>query len=154
MTLLSSAVQFTISFGFGRTGFVELLFVIFYFYNFIQQRLGSDTAMNSLPAAILDRYRKPYGDSANIKMTDMKQTFLDTITCRLTSYLTSQRFVFNFFCQRTNFLIQFLLPTHIAHICLCLPTHEPTQKQSQKSAIANAFKRQQQNFTFKTISNL
>jgi hypothetical protein len=31
-----------------------------------------------------------------------------------------------------------LLPTHIAHICLCLPTHKATQRQSQKSAIANA----------------
>jgi hypothetical protein len=30
------------------------------------------------------------------------------------------------------------MPTHIAHICLCLPTHKPTQRQSQKSAIANA----------------
>ena len=39
----------------GRTSNVGLLFVIFYFYNFIQQRLGSDTAMNSLPAAIPDR---------------------------------------------------------------------------------------------------
>jgi len=39
----------------GRTSNVELLVVIFYFYNFIQQRLGADTAMNSLPAAIPDR---------------------------------------------------------------------------------------------------
>lgn len=30
------------------------------------------------------------------------------------------------------------MPTHIAHICLCLLTHKPTQRQSQKSAIANA----------------
>lgn len=30
------------------------------------------------------------------------------------------------------------MPTHIAHICLCLLTHKPTRKQSQKSAIANA----------------
>jgi len=32
-----------------------LLFVIFYFYIFIQQRLGADTAMNSMPAAIPNR---------------------------------------------------------------------------------------------------
>jgi hypothetical protein len=32
------------------------LFVIFYFYIFIQQRLGADTAMNSLPAAIPNRW--------------------------------------------------------------------------------------------------
>ena len=40
----------------GRTSIAELLFVIFYFYNFIHQRLGADIAMNSLPAAIPDRY--------------------------------------------------------------------------------------------------
>ncbi len=33
----------------GRTSFAGLLFVIFYFYIFIHQRLGSDTAMNTLP---------------------------------------------------------------------------------------------------------
>jgi len=32
------------------------------------------------------------------------------------------------------------MPTHIAHICLCLLPHKPTQRQSQKSAIANALK--------------
>jgi hypothetical protein len=40
----------------GRTSTFGLLFVIFYFYNFIHQRLGADTAMNSLPAAIPDRW--------------------------------------------------------------------------------------------------
>jgi len=35
----------------GKTSIAGLLFVIFYFYIFIQQRLGADTAMNSLPAA-------------------------------------------------------------------------------------------------------
>jgi len=39
----------------GRTSNLGLLFVILYFYNFIQQRLGADTAMNSLPAAIPER---------------------------------------------------------------------------------------------------
>jgi len=48
-------LQFAISLGFGRTSIVGLLVVIFYFYNFIHQRLGSDTAMNSLPAAIPNR---------------------------------------------------------------------------------------------------
>ena len=48
-------LQFAISFGFGMTSIFGLLFVIFYFYIFIHQRLGSDTATNSLPAAIPDR---------------------------------------------------------------------------------------------------
>jgi len=42
----------------GRTSTFGLLFVIFYFYIFIQQRLGADTAMNSLPAAIPYRWQK------------------------------------------------------------------------------------------------
>ena len=48
-------LRFAISFGFGRTSIAGLLFVIFYFYIFIYQRLGADTTMNSLPAAIPDR---------------------------------------------------------------------------------------------------
>ncbi len=32
-----------------------------------------------------------------------------------------------------------LLPSHIAHICLCLQPHKLAQRQSQKSAIAQRF---------------
>jgi hypothetical protein len=39
-----------------------------------------------------------------------------------------------------------LMPTHIAHISLCLLTHKPTQRQSQKSAIANALSAAMYNF--------
>jgi hypothetical protein len=67
----------------------------------------------------------------------MKQTFLDNITERLTARPTRQRNEVLFF-DDPHFLFFILLPPHIAHICLCLPTHKPTQKQSQKSAIANA----------------
>ena len=49
-------LQLFISFGLGMTSTFGLLFVIFYFYIFIHQRLGADTAMNSLPAAIPDRW--------------------------------------------------------------------------------------------------
>lgn len=45
-----------------------------------------------------------------------------------------------------------LLPTHIAHICLCLPTHKATQRQSQKSAIANALSTPNITFDQKIIS--
>ncbi len=38
-----------------------------------------------------NRYRKPYGDSANIKQKDMKETFWDNITERLTARPISQR---------------------------------------------------------------
>jgi len=36
------------------------------------------------------RYRKPYDDTTNIKLTDMERTILDTITDRLTTKPTSQ----------------------------------------------------------------
>ncbi len=57
----------------GRTSIAELLFITFYFYIFIHQRLGSDTAMNSLPAAIPDRYRKLHEHP-----TDYQHSFIDT----------------------------------------------------------------------------
>ena len=57
---------FAISFGFGRTSIAGLLFIIFYFYNFILQRLGADLAMNSMPAAIPDRWAQ-IDINANIK---------------------------------------------------------------------------------------
>ena len=41
---------------------------------------------------------------------------------------------------------------HIAHICLCLLPHKPTQKQSQKSAIPYAFSTQNITFEKKFIS--
>ena len=61
------------------------------------------------------RYRKPYNDSANIKLTDMKPTFLDKIIERLTARSTSQRnevlffapahfLFFNFFAYAQNTL--------------------------------------------------
>jgi hypothetical protein len=54
-----------------------------------------------------------------------------------------------------------LLPPHIAHICFCQLTHKPTQRQNQKSAIANALQIPFSNFinytiailTFETIIN-
>ena len=44
----------------GRKSIPGPLFVIFYFYIFIHQWLGADTAMNSLPAAIPDRCKQFY----------------------------------------------------------------------------------------------
>ncbi len=63
------------------------------------------------PTHTLGRYRKPYCDNANIKLTDLKRTILDDMTDRLTVKPTSQRFVFNIFCQTTNFLNQFFANT-------------------------------------------
>jgi len=88
-------------------------------------------------ASMLIRYRKPYGDSSNIKQTDMKQSFLDNITERLTTQPNSQRKEVLFFAY-AHFLFFNFMPPHIAHICLCPQPTNPAQGQSQKSAIANA----------------
>jgi len=53
-TLLSSAaVQYQLRFGQDKHLWAFVCYLLL--YNFIQQRLGADTAMNSLPAAIPDR---------------------------------------------------------------------------------------------------
>jgi hypothetical protein len=81
------------------------------------------------------RYRKPYDDIANIKRTDMKRTFLNNMGQRTTLLAKANAE------KKTKKMPpheKILLPTHIAHICLCLLTHKPTQRQSQKSAISNA----------------
>lgn len=50
-----------------------------------------------------------------------------------------------------------LMPPHIAHICLCLLKHKPSQRQSQKSAIAKALIQQSMifstNFGFQLFLN-
>jgi hypothetical protein len=61
----------------------------------------------------------------------MKQTILDTILDRLTVKPTSQRFVFNFFSQRTNFLIQFFAPAQNTLSFFCHP-QKPTQKKMKE----------------------
>jgi len=67
-------LQVTISFGLGRTSIIGLLFVIFYFYNFIHQRLGADTAMNSLPAAILNVMCNKTADSIFRHLSTVEDT--------------------------------------------------------------------------------
>jgi hypothetical protein len=44
-------------------------------YNFIHQRLGADTAMNSLPAAIPNRYVQPIWTPYKFKQTTQQKSF-------------------------------------------------------------------------------
>ena len=53
------------------------------------------------------RYRKPYDDRANIKLTDMKRTFLKTNPSKLTVLSDSQRFVFKVFFANTQNTLSF-----------------------------------------------
>jgi len=70
-------------------------------------------------------------------MTTNEQTMTDigTNTAQRTGRHSSRPEEVLFFAP-AHFLFFNFMPTHIAHICLCLLTHKPTQKQSQKSAIS------------------
>jgi hypothetical protein len=77
------------------------------------------------------RYRKPYGDSANIKLTDMKRTILDNITERLTAKLTSQRNEVLFFADPHFLFFNFNTSAHCTHLPL-LPDTQANPKAKSK----------------------
>ncbi|MBK9271921.1 MAG: hypothetical protein IPM48_10000 [Saprospiraceae bacterium] len=78
------------------------------------------------------RYRKPYDDSANIKMIDMKRTFGNNLTKQLTDKQTGNAsFLISFFCQRTNILIQFFGNAQNTLSFFPQPTN-PTQKKNER----------------------
>jgi hypothetical protein len=77
-------LQLPISSGFGRTNAFGLLFVIFYFYIFIQQRLWADTAMNSLPAAMLECYLLCYNHKTIFSL-QLKTTKTNALTYQFLS---------------------------------------------------------------------
>jgi len=72
------------------------------------------------------RYQKPYDDSANIKMTDMKRTNLDYIINRL----TSKRNEVLFFAPARFLFFNFFASAH-----LVLPDTQANPSQNQKSQI-------------------
>jgi hypothetical protein len=69
-----------------------------------------------------NRYRKPYDDSANIKLTDMKRTFLDNKTERLTARPTSQRNEVLFFANAHFLFFNFSANPHCTHLPLLADT--------------------------------
>jgi hypothetical protein len=83
------------------------------------------------------RYRKPFDDSANIKLTDMKRTILDNIAERLTAKPTSQRNEVLFFADPHFLFFNFIADTHLAH--LVLPDTQADASQNQKSQIFPRF---------------
>jgi hypothetical protein len=98
-------------------------------------RIGALISPNS---ASPKRYRKPYDDSANIKLTDMKLTFLDYITNGLTDRPTSQRNEVLFFTTAHFLSFNFFAAAQVAHFVLP-QTHKPTQRQNKKSHFFQRF---------------
>ena len=80
----------------------------------------------------VQRYRKPYDDSANIKQTDMKQTLLDNITERLTSRPTSQRNEVLFFADTHFLLFNFIASAHCTHLPLLADTQAKLKANSKE----------------------
>ena len=77
------------------------------------------------------RYRKPYGDSANIKQTDMKRTFLDNLTERLTARPTSQRNEVIFFAT-AHFLFFNFFDSQTKHTFIFFRHTNPTLKKMKE----------------------
>ena len=94
--------------------------------------------VNSPTAQSLKRYRKPFGDSANIKLTDMKRTFLDNLTERQTARQTANAMKFYFLPPHIFCFLIFLAAAQVAHFVLPQP-HKPTQRQNKKSHFFQRF---------------
>ena len=78
------------------------------------------------------RYRKPYDDSANIKLTDMKRTFLDNVTERLTANPTSQRNEVLFFAHPHFLFFNFIASAHCTHLPLLADTQANPKAKSKE----------------------
>jgi hypothetical protein len=78
------------------------------------------------------RYRKPYGDSTNIKQTDMNRTFLDNITERLTARPTSQDNDVLFFSTAHFLFLNFNATSHCTHLPLLACTHTDPKAKSKE----------------------
>ena len=99
------------------------------------------------------RYRKPYDDSDNIKLTDMKRTFLDNITERLTARPTSPRNEVLFFAHAHFLFFNFFANTQNTLSFFC---HAQTQRRKKMKECFRQrtfeqftkFKKQQDNLWF------
>jgi hypothetical protein len=78
------------------------------------------------------RYRKPYDDSANMKQADMKQTFLDNITERLTARPTRQRNEVLFFADPHFLFFNFIASAHCTHLPLLADTQANPKAKSKE----------------------
>lgn len=96
----------------------------------------NSSAKKSRLRKAVKRYRKPYDDSANIKQTDMKQTFFDYISQQLTALPNSHRNEVLFFATAL-FCFLIFCQLHKTHFHF-LPPSNPTRKKL-KSVFANAF---------------
>jgi len=90
------------------------------------------------------RYRKPYDDSANIKQTDMKRTFFDDITERLTARPTSQRNEVLFFANAHFLFFNFSANAQNTLSFICSHTNPPRKKMKE------CFRQRFSNYIFQT----
>jgi hypothetical protein len=81
---------------------------------------------------MVNLFQDKTGDRATFKLTDMKPSFLDNITERLTAKATSQRNEVLFFATAHFLFFNFIAAAQVAHFVLPL-THKATQRQNKKS---------------------
>ena len=74
------------------------------------------------------RYRKPYDDSANTKLTDMKPNICDNIR----QQLTSQRKEVLFFANADFLFFNFIATTHCTHLSLHANTQAHPKAKSKE----------------------
>jgi len=98
-----------------------------------------------------DRYRKPYDDSANIKQTDMKRTFLDNLTERLTARPTSQRNEVLFFAN-AHFLFFIFSATTKNTLSFFYQHTNPPQKKNERVFSPTQNSSIEINFSIRTYS--
>lgn len=118
-----------------------MLLISSFYLQFLVSNLASvpgGQLVNSPTAQSLKRYRKPFGDSANIKLTDMKRTFLDNLTERQTARQTANAMKFYFLPPHIFCFLIFLAAAQVAHFVLPQP-HKPTQRQNKKSHFFQRF---------------
>ncbi len=102
-------------------------------------------------AHIQKRYRKPYDDTANIKLTDMIRIFFDDLTNRLTAKPTSQRNEVLFFAQPHFLFFNFNVTAHYTHLPLLADTQANPKAKSKECnrhrTLHNRFHQDQQYFS-------
>jgi len=96
------------------------------------------------------RYRKPYDDTTNIKLTDMERTILDTITDRLTTKPTSQHNEVLFFTT-AHFLFFNFLPTAQNTLSFFLLTLNQTRKKMKECFSTRNFQHQKLTLHFRFL---
>ena len=94
--------------------------------------IGSLVLRNRQLLVAANRYRKPYDDTPNIKLTSMKRTFFDDIQNGLTARPTSQRKEVLFFANAHFLFFNFNANAYCTHLPLLADTQTNPKAKSKE----------------------